>query len=71
MECKAFYHCKYLKTVQLFDGIEEIDDSCFTCCAISAITIPKTVRCVGKEAFYDCNNLHTVLFDGFSQLTEI
>ena len=46
------------------NGIEEIGGRAFKeCKAIRTVTFPKTLKKIGEEAFYNCNNL-TVQFDG-------
>lgn len=76
----VFAHCKALETVEFLTNTDggsdmiEIGDSAFSLCfSLESITIPSTVRIIGKEAFKYCIKLATVDFqpNGESQLEEI
>ena len=60
-----------LKKVVITGGAS-IDEYAFRgCSSLTDITIPSTVTSIGNDAFYDCSNLQTVIFDGDSQLQSI
>ncbi len=68
----AFAPCgSTLKTICLQDGLESIMDGAFCRCEkLTTVTIPRSVKYLGKDVFYDCPNLYSVkilgdpLFDG-------
>lgn len=47
----AFAACPLLKEVILEEGVETIDDWAFISCAITKISLPKTLKSVGNNAF--------------------
>ena len=51
---------KNIKTLFLPERIESIQDSCFKNGSIKKITIPKSVKSIGNDAFCGCNNLVSV-----------
>ena len=57
-----FPHC--LEKVILEEGLKEIPDICFISTAIKEITIPKSVKKIGDDAFFNCTNLKKVIFEG-------
>ena len=57
----AFYNCKNLTSVILQEGLESIENYCFSSTVIKEITIPKTVKSIGNMAFYGCENLINVI----------
>ncbi len=53
-----FYDCRELKTVELPQGLLEIQDSAFQYCSqLENLSLPESVRIVGKKAFSDCVSL--------------
>ena len=51
LEENTFYECKNLASVTLQEGLESIGENCFRLTAIKEITIPKSVKSIGKYAF--------------------
>ena len=56
----AFMQCSIIKEISLPNTLEEIGERAFEDCRIAKITIPKSVRNIGKHAFYT-NSLFTVI----------
>ena len=46
--------CKNLKKIDLPEGLEIIRGDCFENTPIEEIVIPKSVKTIAKNAFYDC-----------------
>lgn len=47
----AFASCQLLKEVVLEEGVETIEDWAFISCAITKVSLPKTLKSVGNNAF--------------------
>ena len=45
----------------LSEGLESIGDNWFRKIAIKEIVIPKSVKTIGDGAFYNCNNLASII----------
>jgi len=60
---KTFQNRK-LAAVQIPEGITYIGDSTFKENELTNITIPNSVTYIGSEAFFGCNNLTSVTFQG-------
>ena len=51
----AFTYCKYIKNVNLPDGIKEIGDDTFSnCTSLETINLPDSITKIGNKAFYEC-----------------
>ena len=64
IEGSAFFGCKNLISVTLSEGLESIGEHCFRRTAIKEITIPKSVKSIGRSAFsgyIDDEKYHRVL----------
>ena len=62
---EAFKDCEHLKTVQLTDGLLEIDACAFeNCSSLDEITIPETVIKIGYDAFDSCRTLRKITLPG-------
>lgn len=65
---KAFYYCDILNTVIFMKSeiseLREIDDYAFFHCPnlLNFDPIPKTVKRIGKDAFYGCTGLESISF---------
>lgn len=72
---RAFYNCKSLTSVVLPDSITDIGDGAFGYCEKLEITIPHSVKSIGKDAFdcgmdYNCNyhiRIKGLLFEGTTE----
>lgn len=51
-----------LSEVTIPEGVERVGDHWFSCSDIESVTIPKSVRAIGKYAFCECRRLKKVLF---------
>ena len=59
----AFYGCRNITKVLIFDNIEIIDSSAFRWCVnLSNITISNNVKRIGPDCFRNCNNLRNFHF---------
>jgi hypothetical protein len=57
------------RRVVLNDGIEEIGDNAFnTCWELEELTMSKTIRRIGTDAFKQCHNLSTIGYNWGDQL---
>ena len=63
-----FYACENLQNVTLHDGLEIIEKSAFSGCAIKAVVVPKTVLRVDEDAFSGCPDI--TIFDSIDPYAE-
>lgn len=57
--------CVRLEKVTIPEGVTKIDNYAFKGCGLKSLKLPSTVKEIGKEAFYSCNQLSSVeLGDG-------
>lgn len=59
-----YFSDHYFEYPTLEEGIEYIPDEMFKSSRISEIVIPKSVKKIGNKAFYDCQLLSKVVFEG-------
>ena len=58
-----------MKEITLPDSINTIDEMAFQCAGLTKLTLPKNLKTVGKQAFYECKSLHKVaLPEGLTSL---
>ena len=51
------------------EGLESIGEKWFEDASFREITIPRTVKSIGNEAFYNCKNLASVILqEGFESI---
>ena len=61
---RAFAKCCGIKSVNISNGIEEIEDAAFEACAnLKEVTIPASVKTMGRNPFSFCLNLSSVKVD--------
>lgn len=60
----AFSGCKFTGTLRLPQTLSSIARSAFRNCAFDEAMIPATVTDIAAQAFYGCNNLTKVYFEG-------
>ena len=60
----AFAECDNLLTAEIASGATKIVSGAFRYSGISRVKIPASVKLVKEDAFCDCENLATVVFDG-------
>ena len=58
-----FSSCIALESVDLPDTVEYIDEEAFNFCGIKEFVIPSKVYCIGRNAFANCFNLNSVIFE--------
>lgn len=56
----SFLNTFSLKSIELPNSIVEIPANCFEDAGLSAVTLPASIRTIGKQAFVDNNHLRTV-----------
>ena len=57
----AFYDCKGLTSINIFNGVTSIGDYAFyNCSGLTSITIPDSVTKIGERAFYNCSGLTSI-----------
>lgn len=59
----AFYHCESLKEIKLPDTLKKIEEAAFCEDRFDSIIIPKGVKKIGTQAFYNCFNLTKVVLE--------
>jgi hypothetical protein len=66
----AFWGCRQLRSVELYEGLERIDKGAFQLCtSLERITIPSTVKVIGWQAFISCSKLRSVeLSEGLEEI---
>ena len=57
---QAFIESKDLEILHLPEGLEKIEHMAFIECGFAEITIPFSVREIGSDAFYYCDNLEKI-----------
>lgn len=57
---QAFIKNRELEILHLPEGLEKIEKMAFIECGLRRITIPRSVREIGEEAFYNCEQLEEV-----------
>ena len=68
LECKTFCNCENLKRIEIPNGVEHIGEWCFCGSGIEEITLPGTLKEIGKDAFEWCFGLKTILLEEDCQL---
>lgn len=59
---EAFYHCHFLRSVTILEGIHVICDYAFYCCScLTYVKIPSSVTSIGVSAFSGCKSLVSVV----------
>lgn len=58
----AFYGCSNLRSINLPNGLEGIEEFAFSSSGLESITIPSSVKRIGNYAFYECRSLSTITF---------
>lgn len=61
-----FYACKNLTSVNIPEGVIEIESSAFGECDLTSLTLPSTLTKIGSRAFILNQNLTSVTFNGNS-----
>ncbi len=64
IEDYAFYYCTNLKDVDLGDSLEKIGEDAFSGSAIGEITIPTSCTEISRFAFYNCQDLREIYYEG-------
>lgn len=57
---RTFMNCSNLVNINLGEGIESFDEGTFTCCGITAVKLPKTLKDLGVGSFFRCPALTSV-----------
>ena len=57
----AFRYCQWITSVTIPEGIEFIGDEAFGSGRFSEITLPTSLRSIGKSTFWDCSNLRSIV----------
>ncbi len=69
---QLYLNGKKLTELVIPKGVTKVSPYAFTYChSIKSVTIPNSVRSIGKESFHHCRRLTTVIFEENSQLTSI
>jgi hypothetical protein len=58
----AFFNCKSLCAIEIYDGIKRINTSTFAGCdALSRVILPSTLETIAPSAFADCASLKSIV----------
>ena len=58
----AFFNCKSLRAIEIYDGIKRINTSTFAGCdALSRVILPSTLETIAPSAFADCASLKSIV----------
>ena len=61
----AFSGCKSLESVNIPDGVEEIEEYTFCGCeSLTSVVIPDSVTALHKGAFSGCANITEIIYKG-------
>lgn len=77
IEYDAFRGCKYIKTLELGEGVTSIGNNAFRGCEgittdlVTPLTIPASVTTIGSGAFMSCGGIYKLEFAPNSKLTSI
>lgn len=61
----------YSSVVVIPSGVTRIMSYAFSYCNLASVTLPSTLTAMGNSAFFNCEYLSSVTFDGVSSLTKI
>ena len=64
IDASAFNCCSNLKTIELPEGLEVIDQSAFSDSGLIEITLPSSLIILGPYAFKDCKDLRKINYNG-------
>ena len=59
LEKDAFRSCHFLASATLNEGLEEVGEGCFRMAGLEEVTLPKSVKTIGRRAFCGCEKLGT------------
>ena len=51
-----------MKKIIIPEGTEKIGNHWFFCNEVESVTVPASVREIGTDAFYGCENLKQIIF---------
>lgn len=57
---RAFYCCANLKSIEFYEGVDEIGENSFVGVNIQSLELPDTLSTLSSGAFADCENLSSV-----------
>ena len=60
IDIETFYGCKYLKRIEIPEGVEHIGDGCFSHSGVEEVTLPSTLRDINQSVFDDCDTLRVI-----------
>ena len=63
----AFYECSSLASIRIPAKTKEIGNAAFESTGLKSITIPESVTAIWARAFWDCENLTSVVFEDTSK----
>ncbi len=67
----AFFNCRYLQSVEMFDHLQSIGSEAFSYCyLLKNVVIPDSVETIGHYAFNDCGQLTSVFIGDGVQTIE-
>lgn len=64
----AFWYCQRLTNLTMGSGVVGVGDYAFGVCGVTAVTIPDSVKRIGKGAFMSCSMSSMVLGNGVTNM---
>ncbi len=60
----AFAGCSNLRSLDLPQGIEEVEEGCFMSSGLRSLYLPRSIRTIGEGALQSCSFLEKIFYDG-------
>ena len=61
----AFADCSDLTNIVIPNSVNSIGDGAFSWTGLQSVTIPASVTELGEQVFEACDNLHTIIYEGY------
>lgn len=68
---RAFDSTKWMRFVKFNEGLQKLEEMCFTYSGIRKLTLPASVNAIGNIAFFNCAYLRSVDLRAASGITSL